>query len=713
MFPIVPKRLFYKQFDSSLASPIHSESHLLNPALILMMMAHGAQRQRQQQQQQQQQQNSEEILELEADGYFLQARSLVLDSTADPKLSTVAALLLMSFYESKHNPYPVMFSSMAFQMALDLDLMRDYRGELDFFRNKRSEDGELKELRKRICWGCYALDKLIHMQAGQPWMIRTKDIELDMPLLLPGDNVKEHEILEGFVALLKLLQIAERVLQPASLQQAGQPVIRTHTHDQMAFNTNNDLLHWLRALPSQLQWAPSPPYSAQQMLPSNAMVCHLHVIYNFVELSVLKPYTASNVKLIHQRSAVVATNMTRLITLLSTTHVAWIFSRSLLMNALMEATRFHLRLCSSDENLPLARQARLMFQQSMIAMKQLLTLLILKRATKDIRLMTEFVLALEQAISEADTANLNFFSSAAEEEAAAAAAAAAAGIMPPFVLGNTRYLDEERQQWSKLDYFPNGFITPSPVAAKARGFTMSSTMFVPPVSFEDYDTNHSTMSTTDHMFATRFYQTNKLSSSLDEFLANQHPWQPSATANNTTTTTTRTHASPQKNHQHPTEHQQQQQQPLLINQPQQTDLATFVAQQMQQQGGNPDHNWTNHSTPASSTSNKDTPTQQQQAATMENENLLYTLLTSNQHDRSNNNSPHHQSPRRPSSSPPHETSSSTLTRQNNNNSFVQPYISIGLGIYASAHQHHNDVIRQHLPVNNNNNKVFFYFFQDP
>ncbi|KAI7906597.1 fungal-specific transcription factor domain-containing protein [Cokeromyces recurvatus] len=678
MFPIVPKRLFYKQFDSlSQKNTTSSESYLLNPALILIMMAHGAQRR-----------STEEITDTitaEADSYFLQARSILLDNNLvdQPKISTVAALILMSLYESSVNPYPVMYSGIAFQMALDLSLMRDYRGEIDFER--RNEDGDLQELRKRTCWGCYALDKLIHMQTGQSWMLRSKDIELDMPSLLPGDNVKEHETLEGFVALLKLLQIAERVLQPASLQQNGQPVVRTHAHDQMSLNTDNDLLHWLRTLPSQLQWTPVNNNSHQlPPPPSNAMVYHLHLIYNFIELSVLKPYSSSNVKSIHQRSAIVAAHITRLITNLSTTHTLWIFNINLLMSALMEATRFHLRLCSNDENLPLARQARMMFQQSMMAMKHLLSVMVLKQATKSIHLMNEFVIALEQAISEADAANLNFFNGEESD------------IMTPFVLGNTRYMEEERQQWSKLDYFANGLITPP--TAKARGFTMSSTMFVPPNTFPDYDIGHSAITATDHAFSTRFYSAR---SSLDELLSN---------------TTTQ---SWQRAHQKTASSNNNQQ--LLMNQSNSSDIAAFVAQQIQDNnqnsnGSHEQHNWPNHSTSTSNTTTTTTTTtttnnnntnttntnikngttsQQQNAnnsstSSIENESLLYTLLSSNQ-ERDNNNTQQ----RRSSS---HNDSSST-TRQNYN-SFVQPYMSIGLGIYASAHQHHNDVIRQHLPVNN-------------
>lgn len=608
LFPILPKRIFFKHFN-------HQSNHSL---LLYAIFAHGA------------------INKEEGDQYFQHAKSLLLEytfNTNQPKLSTIIALILMTLYESNENTNYGLYSALAFQMAMDLDLMRDYSHNIEREGNNHHDD---KELRKRVCWGCYTLDKLLHIQSGQPWILRSKDIELDMPLLQPGDDVLEHTILESFVSTIKLLQIAERILQPESLQQIGQPVIRTHAHDQMSFNMDNDLLHWFKSLPSHLHWS-----NSNNAPPSTGMACQLHILYNLIELYILKPFSTSTVKSIQQRSLTVASNLTQLSSFLPK-NITWILlNETFVLNALFESIQLHLKFCSC-ENLNFARSARSMFQLSVETLRRLIPHI------KTIRLSSriiQFTQALDQAINEADSTN-TLFSDINEQD-----------IMTPFVLGslNAKYSEEERQQWSKLDYFANGLITPPTVKSKAPSITMSSTMFVPN-NPSSYYTHHSAVADT-------LFSTNTHTSS-------------SSTWKQTNNASVNNHASE-----------------LLIDQSSHpSDLAAFVAQMQDNANSNtntahslnssPSSNnnnnnsnkdWSDSSTPVLLDESTSAPNTTSLVANDDNDNLLYSLL-SNQRT----------------------TSTPTVTSKRQ---YQNSYTNVGLGIYASAHQHHNDVIRQHLPLN--------------
>ncbi|KAI8968880.1 fungal-specific transcription factor domain-containing protein [Mycotypha africana] len=742
-FPIIPKRLLFEQLNS----PTHcrnTTSNLIDPLLLLMIIAHGAQTV-----------NSED-----ADSYFLHARALLLDNALNvPKLSTAAALALMCLYESPKNRRPNMYGALAVQMCIDLDLMRDYSGntinKTAQLEQQHDDDNEnSKELRKRICWGCYTIDKVCRLQSGQPWMLRSNDIELDMPLLQPGDDATENNILQGFVATIKLMQIAERFLHPGMSQKTGQSLVRPQAYDQLFLNSDNDLLHWLRSLPTTLQWTlPSISTSnsiPHPTLPSNPVTCYLHILYNLVELYVLKPYFSSTARSIRQRSAVNATNITRLTAaLVEQTTLA--FNFEFVTRALMESILFHLRDCSY-ENLNLARNARFMFQQSMQTMKLLLSTVKIPSTT---RLIVRFISALSNVINEADEHTAAIFTSINEED-----------IMTPFVLGslNARYAEEERQQWSKLDYYANGLITPPNV--KSKSITMSSNMFAAPPSTHTFHGFSSHYASSNYNSLSNGSSNN--SAALSQWKAstvtkmNSEKYQYSTKTpnldflNETTQTSSSGHTQQQQNQRQAWQritnnnkasvtpsvnnnklttvdsysHPQTPSDLLLTHSTNPTDIAAFVAQMQDSSNTNTNgsrnqqsnlglkqgdvmqrDDWSSSSTPNQSAAARNaTATSSVNSDLMvnENDNLLYSFLSE---QRTRNSvtptSTSQQQQQQPQQHQQQQQRQQTATnRPQYNTAFVQPsYMSIGLGIYASAHQHHNDVIKQHLPNNTiNSNK---------
>lgn len=306
-----------------------------------------------------------------ADVYFQQASMLFFQSNFKPTPNTVIALMLMSLYESDENKNPSIYVAIAIQMCFDLYLLKDYYS---------IGDSDLKEQQKRICWGCYVLDKLVHIQPGQPWLLKSKDINLDMPLFQPGDDIAEHSILESFVATIKLLQIAEPLLRPDFAQHQTLMV-----YDQ----PDHDLARWLRSLPPHLQWTPSVDKTTTSNTPPvSAMACQLHLVYNVVEMFVTKH--------IESRIANTASNLIRIITFLSEKQ-EWMFNQHFIVYALLECTKLNLQVCSCD-NLNLARNANFMFQQSILGLKNVLC----AAKTTTIRLaITEFTQNLEKVIHEA------------------------------------------------------------------------------------------------------------------------------------------------------------------------------------------------------------------------------------------------------------------------------------------------------------------------
>ncbi|EEB86572.1 hypothetical protein MPER_16426, partial [Moniliophthora perniciosa FA553] len=81
-----------------------------------------------------------------------------------------------------------------------------------------------KEMRRKIWWGVYTLDRMLALALGRPLGIEDADCDVEAPVdvdddLLPeyfsGANVKPPHLslMTGYIALTKLYQIAGRVLR--------------------------------------------------------------------------------------------------------------------------------------------------------------------------------------------------------------------------------------------------------------------------------------------------------------------------------------------------------------------------------------------------------------------------------------------------------------------------------------------------------------------
>ncbi|KAJ2955293.1 hypothetical protein NQZ79_g8688 [Umbelopsis isabellina] len=236
--------------------------------------------------------------------YFTQATNLI-SEYLESSLSTIVALCLISIYneDSKASlSKSWLYSGIAFRMATDIG-----------FKTPHDKDLEQHglELRKRVLWGCYVLDKIQSLISGKQWMISGHSVELDYPAPLPDENTLDHAVLDGFVALIRLMQICERVLH-------FEFFIAPHSkeHEQASLDLSHELLNWLRMLPAHLQWTPLPqaPADIPLQAPSSAMIANLHMCYNIVEMRLLHPYaTTLDNRAIRSRYHAVANTIVQLI----------------------------------------------------------------------------------------------------------------------------------------------------------------------------------------------------------------------------------------------------------------------------------------------------------------------------------------------------------------------------------------------------------------
>ncbi|KAI8335981.1 fungal-specific transcription factor domain-containing protein [Choanephora cucurbitarum] len=121
--------------------------------------------------------------------FYQRARRLIDDFLDVPRISTVVALCLLSLYESSPSIYRPgslqcrqwQYSGMACRMALELGLHDD----TNVHNGLSSVD---IELRRRVFWGCYDLDKFQSGGWERPWMISGCYIKTMLPSILPEET---------------------------------------------------------------------------------------------------------------------------------------------------------------------------------------------------------------------------------------------------------------------------------------------------------------------------------------------------------------------------------------------------------------------------------------------------------------------------------------------------------------------------------------------
>ncbi|GAN05786.1 hypothetical protein MAM1_0101c05261 [Mucor ambiguus] len=694
IFPILPKSIFYRLLE-------HRDA-LITPLLLNSMYCNAAH-------------YSQEDA-AEADSYFRKAQTL-LDTYIDtPNLSLVISLCLLSTFESnRYGTGPSVgrskariYRDMACRMCYDLKLHKRYS-----FHNTGATPDDI-ELRKRAYWVCYCLDKVQSLVTGKPYLLSSKDIDIDFPVVLGTDDSSELDVNTCFIEHIKLMQVSERVLQlEIPDRQAG--MLRSPANEQLVLDLDGQLLYWLRNLPPSLQWTPFN--TNNDMIPTqppqNALVAHLHLVFNYLQISVLQPIASTSLSsspaslIIQQRCATVATNLTQL-TCAMAEQPGFIISFTFMAEAIMAALRVHIMNCA-DEKANIARHARFMFQRSLRSMKAILHHRVLDR-------IHDFATTIEKALVDADTGNSSSRNSSPKIHVLSpiiprtAASTSAHNTAAPTPIDHYSSIDE---RWPARANNSNGLMPyglVSPTSSTASAPLEKSTMS----RDEDIARPHSSLSQINHVYShlsAPHSSTTSMTTSAPFMDPYSRPtsFQIPTTSSSTPTAWRSPAVSP--NHSkssslQPTPNQDQQQMEMYSNIWSRTSLEnglqqfssdhldnSFInstRQQIRQEKEEKQHFETTTSSSSSAATN-----------TMQATNSFHTAVSSTDSNNTAVGNGHmtadselyslwDQQANKNSNAP--QQQAAMLTPQ------PQPTGSrYGLGVYASAQQHHTDVIRQHMP----------------
>ena len=323
--------------------------------------------------------------------FYHRARKLVDDFMDVPRVSTVAALCLLSLYEASPEIYRPgsyhcrqwQYSGMACRMALELGLYDD--------SNVHSSLNLVEiESRRRIFWACYDLDKFQSGGWERPWMISQTFIRTRYPSILPKESEDDARIIDVFNTKINFVNIVEENLILMTASQAflggncGKDTFLGIHKDKMLESINeNHQKHqqWLQALSHHMQWTPISPCSVKDILDlpaPRAMVGHLHLYFNTLCLGLIDRLPTTSV--VRFQSRVTATCMTQLAYHLCQ-QPSYIIKFDFIVHALINAIKVHIRYLD-DEDTSLAQQAWLLFDRSIWCMQLAIRYVVIPNCTK-------------------------------------------------------------------------------------------------------------------------------------------------------------------------------------------------------------------------------------------------------------------------------------------------------------------------------------------
>lgn len=302
--------------------------------------------------------------------FYHRARRLVDDFMDVPRVSTIVALCLLSLYEpspaiyrpGSHHCRQWQYSGMACRMSLELGLYDD--------SNVHTSLTSVEiELRRRVFWGCYDLDKFQSSGWERPWMISRSCIRTQLPTVLPQETEEDAYVTHVYNAKLAFVNIVEDNLILFS-SYGSDPYLGTQKDTRQAKINENLTKHqvWLRSLEANMQWTPVTSISVKEVLEIPAarpMINHLHLYYNSLTLDLLSKLTNNSVAQFQSR--VTAASMTQLAHHLCQTP-SYVVKFDFIVHALIAAIKIHIRYLD-DTDVHLAQQAWLLFDRSIWCMQ--------------------------------------------------------------------------------------------------------------------------------------------------------------------------------------------------------------------------------------------------------------------------------------------------------------------------------------------------------
>lgn len=264
--PMIPKRLFYEQ--------LRIKGPIITPFLLNAMYCVVS--------------NYSTLPDIPGPSVFYNRAKKLLDDFLDtPRVSTVAALCLLSLYEplpdkskgvTDQHCRSWMFSGMAFRMCLELGL------NVDSPSSRTDMGPEGIEFCRRVFWSCYLLDKMQSAEWERLWAIPSSLVKTGFPQVIPGDDEEEQYIVKVYEQKIRLALISEEGLQIRASFSIRSDISDTKFHNQLLYHRHR-ILEWRDSLESPELWGLAPCHSVEQALnepKQSSLISYLHVVFYFM-----------------------------------------------------------------------------------------------------------------------------------------------------------------------------------------------------------------------------------------------------------------------------------------------------------------------------------------------------------------------------------------------------------------------------------------------
>lgn len=243
--------------------------------------------------------------------FAAEASRLVLDNFDNPNMTILTSLLLLGLHEfgAMQGGKSWAFGGMATRMAYALSLHKEAE---DLFPGKAKDQfGEKnppylqnmnRELRRRVMWACFTMDRFTSSGTMRLGMIIESDLEIQLPMVDKDLNLgvnKVTERLDGTVAradekqdpresmgvaayMIRVIAVFGRVSKYLNLSGKEKDSSRSDPNSQFA-KLNQQIFDFLRQLPDKLHYTEQNLQNHAELNLANQFL-FIHVAYHHVQL---------------------------------------------------------------------------------------------------------------------------------------------------------------------------------------------------------------------------------------------------------------------------------------------------------------------------------------------------------------------------------------------------------------------------------------------
>jgi hypothetical protein len=201
--------------------------------------------------------------------FYRLARNLLPTATFEASVDAVQVCHITAVYLLPEHAYDTayLYLSHALRIAVSIDMHRQRSGARACSRDV--------EIRHRLWWSVFCLDRTVSIKVGRPASIATTDIHTRLPRALPPlDSVQHFDNITFQVANAKLVLIMDSIAKHASLES-----IATAQGTRTTEKLQDDLHTWKASLSSDL-WLEGLESRSQ----GYRALLHLHLNFHFASI---------------------------------------------------------------------------------------------------------------------------------------------------------------------------------------------------------------------------------------------------------------------------------------------------------------------------------------------------------------------------------------------------------------------------------------------